>query len=365
MFLVNLYYSFGQALIKLLSSLLFSKQKNYKKIIVFRTGSIGDTICAMPALNCILDAYPNSDVDILINAGKNKVSPASLLDLEKFNETIDYSGFSKLGLIQFLRKRNYDLFIELPQYDNSLFTSLRNILVIKLAGISSGFGWSFDQHFIFKKKQEKQHHFDNERDRLLNILILNGLGCKEKEKYLFKADQSENEIPSEIDLSKKTIALVVGSNREKNKWPIANFVELASYFSNKGHQILLIGGKNEEVYTKDFKGIINVVNLINKLSLIQLRIVLNKISLTVSNDTGPMHISYSVNTPTIALFSSRDFPGKWYPPENKNNLVFRSENMACSICIGKSCEKNICMENIKTKEVIQAANKLLELEPNF
>ncbi len=360
MFLIKFYYSFGQFLIKLLSSILFSKKESYQKIIVFRTGSIGDTICAMPALNCILNNFPEAQIDLLINAGENKVSPATILDLDKFHETIDYSGFSKMGLIQFLKKKDYDLFIELPQYDSPLSTLLRNMLVIKLAGIKSGFGWSFDQHFVFRKKQEREHPFVNERDRLLNILKRNGLDCQIENEYLFKPIASnEEKSPSEIDRSKKPIALVIGSNREKNKWPIEKFVELAAYFTKKGHQILLIGGNKEKSYSTHFNQLDGIVDLIGRLSLIELRGLLKTVSLTISNDTGPMHISYSVGTPTIALFSSRDFPGKWYPPENEKNVVFRSANIPCSICIGKSCEKNICMDKIATQEVIKAANNLL------
>jgi len=71
-----------------------------------------------------------------------------------------------------------------------------------------------------------------------------------------------------------------------------------------------------------------------------------------------MHLSYAVGTMVIALFSSRDLPGKWYP-SGKNNHVFRASNIHCEACFSETCNNNICMQAIQPSEVISCAEQLL------
>jgi len=64
---------------------------------------------------------------------------------------------------------------------------------------------------------------------------------------------------------------------------------------HKGTIILL--GKS---YNHNF--ISGILDLVNKLSVLELTCVINSLDILVSCDSGPMHIGFAVNTPTIALF---------------------------------------------------------------
>jgi heptosyltransferase-3 len=82
---------------------------------------------------------------------------------------------------------------------------------------------------------------------------------------------------------------------------------------------------------------------------------------TISNDTGPMHLSYAVGTPVIALFSSRDFPGIWYPPQDGYNVVIRAKSDRLGI--GLPLEEDLKtgnMQSIEVDPVVQAALELNE-----
>ena len=68
-----------------------------------------------------------------------------------------------------------------------------------------------------------------------------------------------------------------------------------------------------------------------------------------------MHLSYVVGTPVIAIFSSRDFKGKWFPIDNRNiiNKVFRQDNIDCVNCFTEICNRNNeCMRSIKPEQII-------------
>jgi ADP-heptose:LPS heptosyltransferase len=92
------------------------------------------------------------------------------------------------------------------------------------------------------------------------------------------------------------------------------------------------------------------------LSPAQSAVLLSKCVIAISNDTGPMHLSYVVKTPVIGIFSSRDFQQKWFPPEG--NMALRNYNVHCSLCFSESCSNNICMQGIPLEEVKSAFVKL-------
>jgi ADP-heptose:LPS heptosyltransferase len=80
---------------------------------------------------------------------------------------------------------------------------------------------------------------------------------------------------------------------------------------------------------------------------------LQQACLYIGNDTGPMHMAAAVNTPAVALFSARDFPGQWYPV-GSHHIVLRKD-VPCSPCFKYECDRGlICLDLIHVEEVLNA-----------
>ncbi|HMN25568.1 MAG TPA: hypothetical protein PKE38_13775, partial [Ignavibacteriaceae bacterium] len=158
--------------------ILFGNKKdiNAKKILIFRTGYLGDSVCALPAIYSIRKNFPDAEIDILTNAGANNlVSLESLIDKKIVNEIIDYREIDRKNIFLLLKKNRYDLFIQLPQYDAGLIRQIRDIFIAKGLGVKFVFGWQIGSTQFLAKYQAKFIKFENERDRLLGILEKNGL----------------------------------------------------------------------------------------------------------------------------------------------------------------------------------------------
>ena len=70
----------------------------------------------------------------------------------------------------------------------------------------------------------------------------------------------------------------------------------------------------------------------------QLGAILRKCRLYISNDTGPMHMSTAVRTPTIALFGASN-PRQWGPQWHPHTIIARES-----------------MEQIAAEDVLDAAD---------
>ncbi|MBO9200160.1 MULTISPECIES: glycosyltransferase family 9 protein [Niastella] len=353
---------FQNLVLRSFHKILYKKNREtVRSILIFRTGSLGDSLCAIPAIQAIKKQYPLADVDILTNTGySNLAGLHHLLEKDLYREIINYYGYSKRKLFQLLRQKKYDLVIQLPQVDATFSTLLRDLVIFR-AVAPAGLGWHKSQVKWFRKTQARFLQFPNEVERLSLLLQRHNILPFTAETILTPLECDllhAKEVLQQLGVSSlhNLIAVVVGAKRSQNRWPIAYFKQVIDHFSRE-YTIILIGGKEENELVQPLITTKNVINTCGQLTPIQSAAAISLCSLSISNDTGPMHLSYAVGTPVIALFSSRDLPGKWYP--SGKNHVFRATNIACEACFSEICDNNICMQAIPPSEVISCAKQLL------
>lgn len=215
------------------------------------------------------------------------------------------------------------------------------------------------------KYQAKLINFENERDRLLGILENNGLKTFGLIFPLGLTDDIKKKIENFVKDKKlmdkdKNVGLVVGAKRPQNRWPIEYFKEVTEYLLNKGYNIFLFGGPDDFELAEQIKGE-RVFNFCGKLSPLETAEMMKYCKLVISNDTGPMHLAYAVGTPLIAIFSSRDYAGKWFPPENEKNIVFRNDYIYCSNCFIECKNSNRCIKQIDSKIILVRITEILNV----
>jgi ADP-heptose:LPS heptosyltransferase len=370
-YLIKILLFVNNGIVNTLIKMMFKKKGMPKKILIFRNGSIGDSICAIPAIMNIKKNFANSHIDILTSTGvvKNLVSIDKLLDPSYFESIINYDSQSLRNLSKLLKRNNYDLIIHLTQQGDGLLRCVRNIFYFRfLIGIKSGFGWSISVINIFKKTQNQFIIFKDERTRLNNLLVNQyGLKIFYKDEFSFFITQNDKNIVEKLyqekikNKSLKSIAIVIGAKRLSNRWPISYFRELIEEFACL-YNIIIVGGKEDAILAESLIDISNTYSFCDLITPLQSGILFQKCILTISNDTGPMHLSYAFGTPVVSIFSNRDYPYLWYPPLNGKNIVHRAKDIDCCVCLSETCFNDyLCMKKIQPKEVIESVNKLLNL----
>jgi ADP-heptose:LPS heptosyltransferase len=358
--------NFNKVIIWLFSRLLFRQglPESPTKILVYRWGSIGDCICAFPAIFDINKNYPNAILDIENNCpGASTPFMKLLLNPEVYRMVFNSGNMSRGEYFQTIKQEKYDIYFMLLGSKNSLFPVLKRMILIRLAGIKYGMGW--DAYFIsfLRKTQVKFFDFDPMINYLKKTLIKNNIPVSIKNHYPLNIQPADelviNKTIQQTDLNKKNIALSIGGSAENRKWKIENYQAIADFLS-PNFNVLIVGGKEDFEKGKQLK---NVHNFCGTLTIMQSALLMNRCLVTISNDTGPMHLSYAIGTPVIGLFSNWEFPNTWHPPNNNLNVALRAKNIPCEVCLLTECPyNNLCINEIKidvvTKEVQNLINKI-------
>lgn len=359
----------GNLVLYWLQRLLFSVNAHPRRILIFRTGSFGDNLCAIPAICAVRKQFPEAQIDILTNTGhpgRNLVSIDQLIAPGILNQVLNYQDQPRRQVLKNVRSGHYDLVIQLPQYNAPWFRLLRDMVVFRLGtGIRAGFGWAWDSIPIFRQAQEAVFLAKNERQRLLAILKKNGIPAFPETSFALHWTDIDREIAEEIlerilpANGKPLMAIVAGAKRSQNRWPLASFIAVCRHFAPQ-FNLILLGGPDDEILAKQIQeSASGAYSLCGQLSPMQNAWVLKKCRIVLSNDTGLMHLSYAVGAVLVALFSARDLPGRWYPPNLPNIRILRYFGLPCSTCLSDHCKRNVCMEKIEVIQVISAINDLL------
>ncbi|MCJ7766243.1 MAG: lipopolysaccharide heptosyltransferase I, partial [Thiovulaceae bacterium] len=151
---------------------------------------------------------------------------------------------------------------------------------------------------------------------------------------------------------KKNIAFVIGASWPSKEYPKEKFAALCSALESCN--CLLIWGNERE---KEYAGFIaehasNAV-VAPKLSLAELRAVIEHCDLTIGNDTGPTHLAWAMNRPSITLFG----------PTNTRMIFETPVNLACEsdseVNINKIDKDDFSIQTIAVDEIADKAKRLL------
>lgn len=332
------------------------------KILIYRIGSFGDAVIAIPALSYIRSKYPKGKIVLLTNTPSAVTSKEIsiqdiLLSAGIIDEVIFYN--SKLHLfiyiIPSIACNGYRyLYYLMPV--RSLMQSIRDFIVFKLALISNIKGIIFTSE-RFNKFDLNRNLWEYEGSRLLR-----SIGAPGEYATSYSLDQlSINSIPYIVDgdvpiaLPSSYIVLNLGGKFPVKDWGDANWTILLNSIAINFPEInfVVIGAKDEKDRVErlsKFCGI-KFINLCGQTSPLHALSVIKNAEVFIGHDSGPMHLAAAVNIRLIAIFSSIAKPGIWFPIGINSNVFYN--DVECKGCGLTSCviNKAKCIKNISPIDV--------------
>jgi len=339
--------------------------ENIKKILVIRFSSLGDIILTTPLIKLLKVSFPGSEIHYLTKkmySGVLKYNPHIKTIVESENNT-DFAELKKLK--SGIQKGSYDLVIDAHNNLKTLYLKL--FLKSKKLTFKK---YSFRKFLLVNFKINLMKNLQPITGRYCDIISsLTAKKPNDLKPEIFTnslSDQNKNKgLQYNIHEDKKiTIGIVPSSNHFTKTYPPGKYIELINSFDRNKYKFLLFGKgndrKNIEVIASQTGS--NVTNLCDILNINELAETMEKCSLIISGDTGPMHIAEAVNTPLVMLAGSSVKEFGFYP-QTSNAVVMERDGLSCRPCshIGRSrCPKGHfkCMNDLTPAAV---SEKMIEL----
>jgi len=344
------------------------------KIVVRGTNWIGDAVMTIPALRSLRRMFPGAHMALHTRSWAEGI----FRDADFLDEIIAYdqAGSALKNAVtqgKILKKHEFDVAV--------LFTnSFESALAAKLGRIPRRFGYAREGRRVlltdpvtvpsWKDERHEVFYYSSLVTEMAKVFQRSEPDVGEEQLIDLPVSEERRTVAKKglqefgVDLSKKTIALGVGStNSRAKRWPAENYARLNDRLQHElNTNVILIGSAAEKDVSKDVFDIANQKPIIitGETKLDEAVAILSEIDLMVSNDMGLAHIAPAVGTRTLVIFGPTD--PKTTAPFSPRAEVIR-EPVECSPCMLRDCPiDHRCMTRISIDRVFEHARIALTEE---
>lgn len=346
------------------------------RILIYRLGSLGDTVVALPCFHLIARTFPDAERYVLTNFPvSNKAAPLQAI-LEKTGLVQGYFSYPLYSrspkVLMKLRSQiaawNPQVLVYLTA-SRGIFAAFRDLLFFKFCGIRKTIGVPLTKNLQKHIYDPVKGIFEPEASRLARCI--RSLGATELNDDASwdmlltpKEERSADRALSGWSGREKFITCCAGTKMPSKDWGGKNWAKLLSCLSEKtiGTGIAFIGSLDEsdrcDVLQKQWKW--PSVNLCGRLTPRESAVVIKRSILFLGHDSGPMHVASAVGTPCVAIFGARNKPAVWFPYGYKKRhrvIYHKTECYGCKLVVCTQY-KNKCIASITVKEVLGAVESL-------
>jgi heptosyltransferase III len=335
------------------------------KVLVYRLGSLGDTVVALPCFHLLRRRFPSAEITLLTNvpvAAKAAPVASVLENTGLFDRVLEYPlqlrDLDKIRQLRSqIRAKGFQAVIHLAAPRGRL-NSIRDYVFFRACGIKKIIGVPFKRRDL-EVCRVGSDLYESESVRLARRLSSFGAIDLADESFwdlrLSPAETSEAEAwIKKFNISSPFVAVGIGTKMAEKDWGPANWTQLLGRLADSfsGVPLVALGSGDErevtEECTRTWKA--PVTNLCGSCSPRVSAAILQRAVLFLGHDSGPMHLAAAVRTPCVALFSGRSPPGQWFP-RGDGYAVLRPKGL-CGTCVGP-CKKvnGQCILTITVDEV--------------
>lgn len=335
------------------------KKDKIKKILVIKFGGIGDILLATPVLPNLRAYFPNAVINFL-----SLTHSRDILDENPYISrvlTYDPNEDSSWCLIKNIRKQKYDLIIDL--YGNP-----RTALITFLSRARYRFGFDFrGRKYAYNIIRHGRGGIVHNVQFNLDALDTLGIPVISKDLYIpINAVHREcaDEFFRENNLyTKPAIGITLTGGWEAKKYKQDDYIDLLKMLSSMYdiNFILLWGNQKEReeaVYINE--RLPENTFIIPDSPIRYLAALIEKCSLIIGNDSGPLHLAVAVGTPVLGIYGPTN--PKLQGPYGDKNITIVKEELECLYCNLLECPiGNICMTQLSKDLIIDKVKQLIDI----
>jgi ADP-heptose:LPS heptosyltransferase len=285
----------------LIGFLIFMVVQN---ILVVSTTGMGDCLWGTPGIREFKKAFPDTSIDLIVKK--------DWLDLFRHNPHLQnvYPYQNRwyeqlfLGLKLLFKPKYSQIFIF---HANNDFGRMKIFLKSSPLWNHQGHKWCPNRFNIKSMDDPSIERNLHAIERRLLMLREIDVGFENPQMELFFSDSEISAFKKYTDkngLKDSFVVCHIGASSVDRLWKSKNFYNLANLILKETSLNIVFGGNKKELEilkTLDLPDS-NRIFFAFDMSIVNYAYLLSQASILVSNNTGPMHIGYAVNTPTIGIF---------------------------------------------------------------
>jgi heptosyltransferase-3 len=354
-----------------------------KRVLIYRLGSLGDTVVALPAFHLVARAFPEAERRLITNFPVQEKAPPAAAILEGTGIVHGYFRyFAGTRNLRELLKLWWTIVRWGPQVlvylgpARGIESARRDARFFRMCGIGRMIGVPVTDDMQANRWEPDggDGWFEPEGARLArNISELGDPLLDDPASWDLHLTEAEQKRAIEAlagVMPHPVIAVCVGTKVQSKDWGRENWrgllERLAGLYS--GHALVLLGAEGEseasEFAADGWREVVTgnsgpVVNLCGVLTPRESAAVLARAQVLVGHDSGPMHLAAAVQTPCVAIFAARNKPRVWFPYGQHHQVVYH--RVDCWGCGLETCivEKKKCITSITVDEVVEHVRKVL------
>jgi len=331
------------------------------RIAIVKLSALGDIIHAMVALQFIKQNFPNSTVDWVVERGFKDI----------LTNNPDINEIHTVNIKQAKQQKSFKLLFneikklrKLPRYDIVIDTQglIKSAIVSRAIPSEKTFG--FDKDSLRESFAARFYtdtcsiEYDENIIKRNAAVVSSALSINishddilSKRSFLFSNSQIS---PDLFSSSKPNIALVPGASFDSKIYPVDQYAQIANDLKSQVNFIILWGNEAEGIMASQIQENAPEVKIANKLTLDGLKRFIAQSDLVIGGDTGPTHMAWALNIPSITLFGST--PGYRNTYTTNINKIIESDSEVNPYKIDKS---DFSIKAIKVDDIVKITEELL------
>jgi heptosyltransferase I len=362
------------------------KSRDFRKILLIKLSAVGDVVQTIPLLNALRRRYPTAQIDWLVKPALAELlreNPAISSIIEFGGEDGSFVNYARLA--GRLRANAYDLVLDMQG-------QLRTALFVLATGAPVRIGFDRPRASVWDASprefpaEARKHAWQGAREgswlAYTHHIPIPTLDIHAVDRYLsigpmlgFPASQPDFSFPLAQEASKRVEALLrerglagaplltiaPGTIWETKHWGTEKFADVAQHFLRKGFAVALMGSRRERAVCEDVARLApGAVDIAGETTLAELAALIRRSTISVTNDSGPMHLAVALERPVVGIFGPTD--PVWIGPYGHPDNALRA-GVPCSPCLLRQLSRchygHVCMERVSASAVIERMEQVL------
>jgi ADP-heptose:LPS heptosyltransferase len=308
-----------------------------QNILVIDFGQLGDVVLSLPALHALRAKFPRARITVAVGKpGRQIVEMSGAADDTLVVDRVSLRDGSKplsvwriARLVKEVRARRFDFVVDLHSLSET------NLLGFLSGAKSRLYGRrptrSLDFLSNFRPRPAVEDRAKHAVDRYLDVIAPLGVGQVGRVPRLPVRPEEVRAVDELLRRERAAtdaplVGMFPGAGHPSRCWPLARFAELARRLENNdGVRTVVFAGPEERPLVKAMRGEFPRSAIIfDRLSIPQLAAAAARMSVFVSNDTGPMHVAAAVATPVVILMSEHPMLDAYVPPGERHQVLHKA-----------------------------------------